>query len=940
MACFRCIAKAGTTTLATAAVWGIIKQTVGTFTTTSYTGPGYSIYRDGVILTGSAPQNDDVYTEIPNFADEYDIGHYETIDGERTYVIDRWGTKIIKATLTSVVPYDVHANLDKAGLPWTYLVEASGADIFSNGEFEAGTGLVTHQYGGADGKKYTLKYYTTVYGIFGAEIFSPNRDNAVRFDEHKSYMFNDLIEASERNDTVFTPATQARYDDWGFDRSRLSLLGGDDILDASKSPGLVAVFGGLGKDTITGSNFGDFLDAGLAKVALDLGSIGEFSWGAVIDYVSELDPEDASSNTVSAGSGDDFVFGGDGSDSLKGEGGNDLIIGYDGKDELDGGDGHDLLVGGGSMDAILGGKGNDWLFGDGWGLATDADTFTGGQGDDFILGGLLPDNVDMSDLAAITPGGILPVLPMQYVRVDDKDVAIYSGSLSSYRITELAGGYLQVKDMRSISTGDGTDVLSGIDTLKFADKTVRATGHQTVTVVSPSDAWQAAMVKAAGSTRWANDKGTASAAETTTITYSFVKSAGTLSSDYQSFFDGQSWVSAAHTAMKTAVGKLVGYLESVTRIDFVEVIEGATESAIGKSPVGTIRFSGFTDFPGSTLGVGRFPLREQTDMRSMAGDLYLDTALQASSFNPGTKGFSTLAHEFLHTLGMGHIYPATSAPAAAPQSIMEPILGHVGDSKPYTGFQPVDIDTIQYLYGKNTASSAGNTVWKAVGTIDGFDDAYRASETIFDASGNDTLDFSTLTAKAALIDLKPGAISYVVEPGTIFKAQGTLGLTNGTIIENAFGGAQGDVIFGNDQANTLRGYDGDDTISGRAGNDKISGGRGNDILAGNAGADTYYFSYGLNGTTNVDTIKGYSGIDLISLSSAIFTKAGPVGALAPSAFVANTTGKALDASDRIVCETDTGILRYDPDGTGAAAATAFAKMDGLPSMNAGDFVIA
>ncbi|MBX3568961.1 MAG: calcium-binding protein, partial [Rhizobiaceae bacterium] len=158
---------------------------------------------------------------------------------------------------------------------------------------------------------------------------------------------------------------------------------------------------------------------------------------------------------------------------------------------------------------------------------------------------------------------------------------------------------------------------------------------------------------------------------------------------------------------------------------------------------------------------------------------------------------------------------------------------------------------------------------------------------------------------------------------------------------NAYGNTLKNMITGNAGANRLRGADGDDTISGGAGDDKISGGRGNDMLAGNTGADTYYFSYALSEATNVDTIKGFSSIDLISLSSLIFTKAGPVGALAESAFVANADGWATTADHRIIYETDTGILRYDRDGIGGAAAIKFAIMDGNTSaINAGDFVIA
>ncbi|MBX3569200.1 MAG: M10 family metallopeptidase C-terminal domain-containing protein [Rhizobiaceae bacterium] len=218
-----------------------------------------------------------------------------------------------------------------------------------------------------------------------------------------------------------------------------------------------------------------------------------------------------------------------------------------------------------------------------------------------------------------------------------------------------------------------------------------------------------------------------------------------------------------------------------------------------------------------------------------------------------------------------------------------------------------------------------------------------AADTLIGRNGNDT--YFVYNSQAVVvekfnegIDTIKAGVSYVLKAGVHVEALTT---TSDTGIDsiNLYGNELGQTITGNDGDNVLRGYDGDDLISGRAGADKISGGLGNDTLAGNAGADTYYFSYALNETTNVDTIKGFSGIDLISLSSAIFTKAGPVGALAASAFVANADGKATDALDRIVYETDTGILRYDPDGTGAAAAIKFAVMEGLPGMNAGDFFI-
>ena len=62
------------------------------------------------------------------------------------------------------------------------------------------------------------------------------------------------------------------------------------------------------------------------------------------------------------------------------------------------------------------------------------------------------------------------------------------------------------------------------------------------------------------------------------------------------------------------------------------------------------------------------------------------------------------------------------------------------------------------------------------------------------------------------------------------------------------------------------------------------------------------------------------------------------GTLAAAAFRVGTT--AVDASDRIIYNDDTGDLFFDRDGTGAAAKVQFAELDaGLAMSNAEFFVI-
>ncbi|MBX3568655.1 MAG: hypothetical protein KF914_11400 [Rhizobiaceae bacterium] len=220
-----------------------------------------------------------------------------------------------------------------------------------------------------------------------------------------------------------------------------------------------------------------------------------------------------------------------------------------------------------------------------------------------------------------------------------------------------------------------------------------------------------------------------------------------------------------------------------------------------------------------------------------------------------------------------------------------------------------------------------------------------AADVLKGLAGNDTYrvyNSGTVVVEGAgqgLSDTVQAAVSYTLKAGVEVEVLTTTSASGKSAI-SLYGNELDQTITGNAGANALRGYDGDDTINGGAGDDRISGGLGNDTLAGNAGADTYYFSYALDEATNVDTIKGFSGIDLISLNASIFAQAGPAGALAAAAFAASADGNATTAAHRITYETDTGILRYDADGTGAAAAVAFAIMQGLPSMNAGDFVIA
>ncbi|EGJ20317.1 Na-Ca exchanger/integrin-beta4 [Cereibacter sphaeroides WS8N] len=161
----------------------------------------------------------------------------------------------------------------------------------------------------------------------------------------------------------------------------------------------------------------------------------------------------------------------------------------------------------------------------------------------------------------------------------------------------------------------------------------------------------------------------------------------------------------------------------------------------------------------------------------------------------------------------------------------------------------------------------------------------------------------------------------------------------GTSAIVATGNRLDNVLTGNSAANTLAGNAGNDRLSGGAGADRLIGGTGNDVLAGGAGADTFVFDTALV-LANRDRITDFRVIDdSIHLENAIFTRLSE-GALPRNAFHASASGTAADASDRILYETDTGRLFYDPDGTGSTRPVVFAILQpGLAISHADFFLI-
>ena len=114
-------------------------------------------------------------------------------------------------------------------------------------------------------------------------------------------------------------------------------------------------------------------------------------------------------------------------------------------------------------------------------------------------------------------------------------------------------------------------------------------------------------------------------------------------------------------------------------------------------------------------------------------------------------------------------------------------------------------------------------------------------------------------------------------------------------------------------------------------------------MTGGAGYDYFVFDSALNTATNVDRITDFSPADVLSpgdtirLENAIFTALATPGRLAAAAF--HTGAAAHDASDRIIYNSASGVLSYDADGTGAAAAIHFATLSPALAITNADFVV-
>lgn len=284
-------------------------------------------------------------------------------------------------------------------------------------------------------------------------------------------------------------------------------------------------------------------------------------------------------------------------------------------------------------------------------------------------------------------------------------------------------------------------------------------------------------------------------------------------------------------AMKTATQEILGLLQNIVNVTFVQVSsESSAQLGFAQAQL-TAGAGAWAYYPGSY---------------SKAGDVWTNNlyATSTQDVTHGLYGYQTLLHEIGHAMGLKHSFSGSTVLTGAEDTSRYTVMSY---SWPFyaESYMLYDIAALQTLYGANTNYATGNNNYALLsGHV----------YTIWDAGGTDTLDGSALTADATL-NLNEGMYS------SVGKTQ-NIAIAFGVSIENANGGSGNDIIYGNAIDNVINGNGGNDTIYGSAGNDTLDGGTGTDSVV-YSGSLTDFVINIVNSTT-VMLMSAATGTDLVS----------------------------------------------------------------------------
>ena len=357
---------------------------------------------------------------------------------------------------------------------------------------------------------------------------------------------------------------------------------------------------------------------------------------------------------------------------------------------------------------------------------------------------------------------------------------------------------------------------------------------------------------------WGTKWGTGGAGSGVGLTYSFGTAASFYSSTYYANEPGTGFGELT-AAQKAATYSSLALWAEVADITFTEVTDSA-------SVAGDLRYAR-SDAPAPTAWA--YLPGPYTE----AGDVWIGPNSGYVNPTPGSYGYAVFLHETGHAIGLTHPHTPSGIGTVADietdttaYSVMSyrsyagaPLNGYTQSFFPTTPMLH-DIAAIQYVYGANTETRSGDTVYS-------WAPGQQILETIWDGGGTDTIDWSNQTS-GAVIDLNEGAWSQLGPAywtGVAYESN-TLAIAYDVEIENAVGGSGDDRIIGNALDNVLRGGAGNDWLYGGFDDDTLYGGEDNDSLFGAEGADELYGDDGVDsrfGSLGNDRMYGGAGNDLL-----------------------------------------------------------------------------
>ncbi|MCF1708597.1 hypothetical protein L0V05_07175 [Tabrizicola sp. J26] len=511
-----------------------------------------------------------------------------------------------------------------------------------------------------------------------------------------------------------------------------------------------------------------------------------------------------------------------------------IIIGGGGNDTITGRDGDDIIDGDKWLDVLIrNDKGNDNPLDDSFHKSAEE-----------LRAGLLNGTINPGNLSIVRRIVDAPAN-------GTADQAVYQGNRSQYIITTIAG-VTTIQD--TVANRDGTDRLTNIEFLQFADQTIAvpgpapennpATGSPTISDTTPTQGF-AVTANLAGiadidgfnpataSFQWqALVAGIwTSIVDATAISFTpTAAEAGQQLRVVVSFNDAlgnpESVVSDATTIVgNNFVGN--GNANSFTGNDGDDVAAGNggndTLSGLGGNDTlsggsGNDSLNGGTGDDSTTGGSGN-----DVFVVDSTGDIVVETAgngtdrvnTTLNSFNLGTSAANV---ENLTFIGSGDFSAIGSTSANT-------IIGGGGN------------DSISGINGNDSLTGNGGN-----DTIDGG----TGADTMVGGSGNDT--YYVNSTSDVVTEVAGNGTDTIISTVTRTASTSIENIIlDGTADISATGTQFSNTLTGNIGNNSLNGLDGNDRLLGGAGNDTLNGGNGNDTLTGGAGDDS------LVGGANVDS---------------------------------------------------------------------------------------